>query len=94
MMRGLDDKGSSSRNGSIDSSFPTPMGTVALGSGQGTLGEMDPVDNKLEGGECLLGYNLNRGLRSTRSSERTILLSRRFFIVLYRVIKLMNAPIH
>ncbi len=45
-----------------------------------------PLDNdatQLEGGECLLGYNMNRGLRSTRSSERTILLSHHFFIVLY-----------
>jgi hypothetical protein len=37
----------------------------------GTLGEMDPVDDRitqmmqLEGGECLLGYNTNRGLGST-----------------------------
>ena len=44
----------------------------------GTLGEMDPVDNRfmqrmqLESGECLLGYNMNCGLRSIRSSERTI----------------------
>jgi hypothetical protein len=86
MIRGFDDKGSSSRNGLIDPSFPTPMGTVALSSEQGTLGEMDPVDDtimqrkQLKGGECLLGYNLNRGLRSTRSSERTILLSHSIFI--------------
>ena len=37
----------------------------------GTLGEMDPVDDRimqmmqLEGGECLLGYNTNRGLGPT-----------------------------
>jgi len=54
----------------------------------GTLGEMDPVDDRimqmmqLKGGECLLGYNTNHGLRSTRSSERTIQESW-FFIVLY-----------
>jgi len=47
----------------------------------GTLGEMDLVDDRimqmmqLEGGECLLGYNTNRGLRSTRRSERMILES-------------------
>ncbi len=34
MMSGFDDEGSSSGNGSIDLSFPTPMGTVALSSGQ------------------------------------------------------------
>ena len=34
MMSGFDDEGSSSGNGSIDPSFPTPMGTVALSSGQ------------------------------------------------------------
>ena len=34
MMRGFDDKGSWSGNGSIDPLFPTPMGTVALSSGQ------------------------------------------------------------
>ena len=100
MIRGFDDKGSSSGNGLIDPSFPTPMGTVALSSEQGTLGEMDPVDDRimqrmqLESGECLLGYNLNHGLRSTRSSEWTILLSHCFFIVSYQVIILMNAPIH
>ena len=86
-MRGFDDKRSSSGNGSIDSSFPTPMDTVTLSSEQGTLGEMDPADDRimqrmqLESGECLLGYNSNHRLRSTRSSERTILLSHRFFIV-------------
>ena len=55
----------------------------------GTLGEMDPVDNRimqmmqLEGEECLLGYNTSHGLRSTQSSEWMILLSHGFFIVLY-----------
>jgi hypothetical protein len=34
MKRGVDDEGSSSGNGSIDPSFATPMGTVALSSGQ------------------------------------------------------------
>ena len=54
----------------------------------GTLGEMDPVDDRimqmmqLEGGECLLGYNTNRGLRSTRRSERMILESS-FFLLFY-----------
>ena len=92
-MRGFDDKGTTRGH-------RAGMGTIALSSGQGTLGEIDPIDDRimqrmqLEGGECLLGYNLNRGLRSTRSSERTILLSHHFFIVLYRVIILMNAPIH
>jgi len=53
-----------------------------------TLGEMDPVDDRitqmmqLEGGECLLGYNTNRGLGSTRRSERTILESS-FFLLFY-----------
>ena len=41
----------------------------------GTLGEIDPVDDRimqmmqLEGGENLLGYNTNCGLGSTRRSE-------------------------
>ena len=51
----------------------------------GTLGEMDPVDDRimqmmqLEGGECLLGYNTNSGLGSARRSERTILESSFFY---------------
>ncbi len=91
-MRGFDNKGSSRGNGSINPSFPTPMGTIALSSGQGTLGEMDPIDDRimqrmqLEGGKCLLGYKSNRGLRSSRSLEWTILLSHHFFLVLYQVI--------
>jgi len=62
-----------------------------------TLGEVDPVDDRimqmmqLEGGECLLGYNTNCGSGSTGRSEQTILESSFF---LYRVLILMNAPIH
>ena len=54
----------------------------------GTLGKLDLVDDRimqimqLEGGECLLGYYTNRGLGSTRRSERTILESS-FFLLFY-----------
>jgi hypothetical protein len=75
------------------------MGTVALSSGQGTLGEMDPVRQD-HAKDAARGWGVPPGVQLESQIEIDTKLrtddsiESSFFIVLYRVIILMNAPIH